>query len=147
MPLSKDWREFLELLNSRGVDYVIVGAQSLAFHGRPRYTGDFAILVRSTPENARILVDLLNQFGFVRSGFKQTDFLEPEQMVQLGRAPNRIDLLTSISGVITDKAFATKVSAILDGIPVFILGKDALIRNKRAVGRPQDLADLETLES
>src|SRR5881227_1966622 len=95
MPLSKDWREFLELLNSRGVDYVIIGAQSLAFHGRPRYTGDLEILVRSTPENARILVDLLNQFGFARSGFKQTDFLEPEQMVQLGRAPNRIDLLTS----------------------------------------------------
>ncbi len=68
-------------------------------------------------------------------------------MVQLGRAPNRIDLLTSISGVTTDEAFATKVSAILNGIPVFILGKNALIRNKRAVGRPQDLADLETLES
>jgi len=68
-------------------------------------------------------------------------------MVQLGRVPNRIDLLTSISGVTTDEAFATKVSAILNGIPVFILGKNALIRNKRAVGRPQDLADLETLES
>ena len=147
MPLSKDWREFLELLNFRGVDYVIVGAHSLAFHGRPRYTGDLDSLVRSTPENARILVDLLNQFGFARSGFKQTDFLEPEQMVQLGRAPNRIDLLTSISGVTTDEAFATKVSAILNGIPVFVLGKDALIRNKRAVGRPQDLADLGTLES
>ena len=68
-------------------------------------------------------------------------------MVQLGRVPNRIDLLTSISGVTTDEAFATKVSAILNGIPVFILGKNALIRNKRAVGRPQDLADLGTLES
>ena len=63
MGLSKDWKEFLELLNSRGVDYVIVGAHSLALHGRPRYTGDLDILVRSTPENARILVDLLNQVG------------------------------------------------------------------------------------
>jgi hypothetical protein len=147
MALSKDWREFLELLNSRGVDYVIVGAQSLAFHGRPRYTGDLDILVRPTLENARILVDLLNQFGFAQSGFKETNFLEPEQMIQLGRAPNRIDLLTSISGVTTDEAFATKVSAILDGVPVFVLGKDALVRNKRAVARPQDLADLETLEN
>jgi hypothetical protein len=147
MALSKDWREFLELLNSRGADYVIVGAQSLAFHGRPRYTGDLDILVRPTPENARILVDLLNQFGFAQSGFKETDFLEREQMIQLGRAPNRIDLLTSISGVTTDEAFATKVSAILDGVPVFVLGQDALIRNKRAVGRQQDLADLEILES
>jgi hypothetical protein len=147
MALSKDWREFLELLNSRGVDYVIVGAHSLAFHGRPRYTGDLDILVRPTLENARILVDLLNQFGFAQSGFKETNFLQPEQMIQLGRAPNRIDLLTSISGVTTDEAFATKVSAILDGVPVFVLGKDALVRNKRAVARPQDLADLEKLEN
>jgi Nucleotidyl transferase of unknown function (DUF2204) len=147
MALSKDWREFLELLNSRGVDYVIIGAQSLAFHGRPRYTGDLDILVRPTPENARLLVDLLKQFGFAHSGFKETDFIEPEQMIQLGRAPNRIDLLSSISGVSTDEAFASKVSAELDGIPVFILGKDALIQNKRAVGRPQDLADLDILES
>jgi predicted nucleotidyltransferase len=147
MALSKDWREFLELLNSRGVDYVIVGAQSLAFHGRPRYTGDLDIFVRPTPENARLLVDLLKQFGFTHSGFKETDFIEPEQMIQLGRAPNRIDLLSSISGVSTDEAFASKVSAELDGIPVYIISKDALIQNKRAVGRPQDLADLDILES
>jgi hypothetical protein len=146
MALSKDWREFLELLNSRGADYVIVGAQSLAFHGRPRYTGDLDILVRPTSENARLLVDLLKQFGFAHSGFKETDFIEPEQMIQLGRAPNRIDLLSSISGVSTDEAFASKVSAELDGIPVYIISKDALIRNKRAIGRPQDLADLEALE-
>ena len=146
MALSKDWREFLELLNSRGVDYVIVGAQSLAFHGRPRYTGDLDIFVRPTPDNAQQLVEILNQFGFAQAGFKETDFVEPEQMIQLGRAPSRIDLLTSISGVHTEEAFATKVSATIDGIPVFILGKHALIRNKRAVGRPQDLADLEFLE-
>jgi len=146
MALSKDWREFLELLNSRGVDYVIVGAQSLAFHGRPRYTGDLDILVRPTPENARLLVDLLKQFGFAHSGFKESDFIEPEQMIQLGRVPNRIALLSSISGVSTDEAFASKVSAELDSIPVYIISKDALIRNKRAVGRKQDLADLEALE-
>jgi len=87
MGLSKDWREFLELLNSRGVDYVIVGAHSLALHGRPRYTGDLDILVRSPAGNARILVDLLNQFGFGQSGFEELDFLKPEQLVQLGRVP------------------------------------------------------------
>jgi hypothetical protein len=146
MALSKDWREFLELLNSRAVDYVIVGAQSLAFHGRPRHTGDLDIFVRPTPDNARLLLAILNQFGFEQSGFKETDFLQPGQIIQLGRVPSRIDLLTSISGVSTAEAFAGKISAILDGIPVFILGKDALIRNKRAVGRPQDLADLAALE-
>ncbi len=145
MALNKDWREFLELLNSRGVDYVIVGAQSLAFHGRPRYTGDLDILVRPTAENARLIARLLNQFGFAQSGFRETDFMEPRQIIQLGRVPNRIDLLSSISGVTIEEAFASKVSAILDDIPVFILGRDALIRNKRAVGRPQDLADLVTL--
>jgi predicted nucleotidyltransferase len=146
MRLSNDLREFLELLNSRGVDYVIVGAHSLAFHGRPRYTGDLDVLVRATPENAGKLIELLNQFGFAHSRFKESDFTEADQMVQLGRAPNRIDLLTSISGVSNEEAFGTRISAMLDGIPVFIIGKDALIRNKRAVGRQQDLADLETLE-
>jgi predicted nucleotidyltransferase len=147
MRLSNDWREFLESLNSRGIDYVVVGAHSLAFHGRPRYTGDLDILVRATRENAAKLVDLLNQFGFADAGFKESDFTEPDQLIQLGRAPNRIDLLTSITGVTTDQALASKVSADLDGIPVFILAKDALIRNKRAVGRPQDIADLKVLES
>ena len=147
MRLSNDLREFLELLNSRGVEYVIVGAHSLAFHGRPRYTGDLDILIRATPKNAAKIVDLLNEFGFADSGFRESDFTELNQVIQLGRAPNRIDLLSSISGVSTDEAFASKVSAELDGIPLFILGKDALIQNKRAVGRPQDLADLDILES
>jgi hypothetical protein len=147
MALSKDWREFLELLNFRGVDYVIVGAQSLAFHGRPRHTGDLHILVRPTPDNARLLLAVLNQFGFEQSSFKETDFLQTEQIIQLGRVPSRIDLLTSLTGVTIGEAFDAKVSAIIDGIPVFVLGRDALIRNKRAVGRPQDLADLAALEA
>jgi predicted nucleotidyltransferase len=146
MRLSSDLREFLELLNSRGVEYVIVGAHSLAFHGRPRYTGDLDILVRATPENGAKLVELLNEFGFADSGFKESDFTEPEQVIQLGRPPNRVDLLTSISGVATAEAFATKIATRLDDIPVFVLSKEALIQNKRAVGRPQDLADLDTLE-
>ncbi len=147
MALSKDWREFLELLNSRGGDYVIVGAQSLAFHGRPRQTGDLDILVRPTPDNARLLLALLKDFGFEHSGFEETDFLQPEQIIQLGRVPSRIDLLTTISGVSTNEAFASKIAAALDGIPVFILCKEAFIRNKRAVGRPQDLADIAALEA
>jgi len=146
MRLSNDSREFLELLNVRGVEYLIAGAHCLAFHGRPRYTGDLDILVRATPKNARKLVDLLNQFGFTGAGFKESDFVQAEQVIQLGRAPHRIDLLTSISGVSDEEAFAGRVLAELDGIPVFMLSKDALIRNKRAVGRPQDLADLESLE-
>jgi len=145
MSLSADLKGFIELLNSRGVEYVIVGAHSLAFHGRPRYTGDLDILVRPSPENAEKIVAVLAEFGFAESGFKSSDFIEPDQMIQLGRVPNRIDLLTGISGVATSEAFAKKISAQLSGLPAFILSKDLLIQNKRAVGRPQDLADLDAL--
>lgn len=85
MPLSNDWREFLEKLNSRGVDYIIVGAHCLAFHAQPRFTGDLDILVRPSLQNARAIVDLLNEFGFRASGFQPSDFIEPSQVIQLGR--------------------------------------------------------------
>jgi hypothetical protein len=145
MSLSADLREFIELLNSRGVEYVIVGAHSLAFHGRPRYTGDLDILVRPSAENAERLATVLSEFGFAENDFKPTNFTEPDQIIQLGRVPNRIDLLTGITGVATGEAFAKKISTELAGLPVFMLSKDLLIQNKRAVGRPQDLADIDAL--
>ncbi len=146
MRLNSDLREFIELLNSRRVDYVIVGAHSLAFHGRPRYTGDLDILVSPEAENAAKLVALLNEFGFAAAEFKESDFTEDSQLIQLGRAPNRIDLLTSLTGVSNAEAFAGRVAAQIDDLPVFVLSKQNLIQNKRAVGRPQDLADLAELE-
>ena len=146
MQLSADLREFIGLLNSRGVEYVIVGAHSLASHGRPRYTGDLGILVRPSPENAEKMVALLRDFGFGTTDFAESDFTAPDQMIQLGRAPNRIDLLTGISGVAIDDAFRTKISTEMEGVPVFVPSKELLIRNKRAVVRPQDIADLEALE-
>ncbi|MEN3370802.1 MAG: hypothetical protein V7609_2945 [Verrucomicrobiota bacterium] len=146
MRLNRDLREFIELLNSRRVDYVVVGAHSLAFHGRPRYTGDLDILVRPTGANAAKLVEVLNGFGFAEAGFKETDFTEPGRVIQLGRPPNRIDLLTDLTGLTVDEAFADKIMAEIDGLPVFVLSRQNLIRNKRAIGRPQDFADLEDLE-
>ena len=146
MNLNADLREFIQLLNSRGVEYVIVGAYSLAFHARPRYTGDLDILVRPSAENATKLLSLLRDFGFGENDFSEADFTASDQMIQLGRAPNRIDLLTSISGVTTDDAFSSKISTDMEGLPVFLLSKELLIQNKRAVGRAQDIADLEILE-
>jgi len=143
MSLSADLRECIELLNSHGVEYVIVGAHSLAFHGRPRYTGDVDILLRPSPENAEKVASALAEFGF--TDFRSSDFTEPDQMIQLGRVPNRIDLLTGITGVATGEAFEKRISTELAGLPVFMLSKDLLIQNKRAVGRPQDLADLDAL--
>jgi len=146
MALSNDLREFIGLLNSRGVEYLIVGAHSLAFHARPRFTGDLDILIRPTKENVEKLIAVLKEFGFAELGVKAADFSQPEQVIQLGRAPNRIDLLTSLSGVATDEAFATRVAAKLDELPVAFLSKPLLIANKRTVGRPQDIADLKELE-
>jgi hypothetical protein len=146
MALSSDLREFLELLNVRSVDYVVVGAHSLAFHGRPRFTGDLDVLIRPSKTNAVALVELLCEFGFTGSKFIPVDFTESDQVIQLGRPPNRIDLLTGLTGVTNEEAFDGKVAADIDGIPVFVLGKKELIQNKRAVGRPQDIADLAELE-
>jgi hypothetical protein len=146
MSLNAGLREFIELLNSRDVEYIIGGAHSLAFHARPRYTGDLDILIRPSSENAAKLVSLLRDFGFGKGDFIEADFTVPDQMIQLGRAPNRVDLLTSISGVDIEDAFRTKISTEMEGLPVFVLSKELLIQNKRAVGRPQDVADLEMLE-
>jgi hypothetical protein len=146
MPLSSDSREFIALLNSHGVEYLIVGAHSLAFHARPRFTGDLDILIRPSAANATKIVAVLNEFGFGELGVRSSDFTAPDQVIQLGRAPNRIDLLTSMSGVNTDEAFANKIAAELDGLPVSFISKTLLLANKRAVGRPQDLADISELE-
>ena len=117
MSLNADLREFIELLNSRGVEYVIVGAHSLAFHGRPRYTGDLDILIRPSEENATKVVALLRDFGFGSTDFAESDFTEPGQIIQLGRIPHRIDLLTSISGVVTDEALRTRSQPSSEALP------------------------------
>jgi hypothetical protein len=146
MQLSADLREFIGLLNSRDVEYVIVGAHSLAYHGKPRYTGDLDILVRPSSANAVKVASVLKDFGFA-SLVEEADLTKPDQVVQLGRAPHRIDLLTNLSGVGLDEVFETKIATHLDNLPVLVLSKELLIQNKRAVGRPQDLADVAELES
>jgi acetolactate synthase regulatory subunit len=145
MPLPEDWRVFTELLNSNAVDYVVVGAIALAHHGFPRYTGDLDILIRNTPENARRLEGVLREFGFDALGLKATDFIDSHRVIQLGVPPNRIDLLTSITGVAFDEAWASREKADLGGVRVNIIDRQSLIKNKRATGRSQDLADLRSL--
>jgi len=143
--LQKDLKEFIESLNSQSVDYVIVGGFALAFHGFPRYTGDIDIFVRSSPENAARLEIAISKFGFASSGLSASDFLSGNQVIQLGRPPNRIDLLTSITGVDFEEAWAQRVAAELDGIPIWFIGRESFIKNKQATGRTQDKADLEAL--
>ena len=124
---------------------MIVGAFALAFHGFPRYTGDIDILVRRSPANARRLEEALAAFGFASAGIPAEDFLEADRVIQLGVAPNRIDLLTAISGVGFEEVWQNRVVSELDGLPVAFIDRASLIRNKKATGRTQDLADLEAL--
>lgn len=136
---------FIESLNSNGVEYLIVGAVALAYHGFPRYTGDLDVLVRNSPGNTRRLESALAGFGFASLGLKAADFADSYRVIQLGVPPNRIDLLTSITGVPFDEAWGDRVDADLEGTRVSFISRQALIRNKRLAGRAQDKADLEVL--
>lgn len=144
--LHKDLREFVALLSSGGVDFLVVGGFAVAYHGYPRFTGDIDLWVRADEATGTKVVAAMEQFGFADLGFTATDFAVTGQIIQLGRPPNRIDLLTSISGVTFEEAWATKEAAELDGLPVFFIGKRALIVNKKATGRAKDLADVEELD-
>ena len=145
MAIPRDWREFIESLNSNGVDYLVVGAVALAYHGFPRYTGDLDVLVRNSPDNAKRLESALTEFGMAGLGLKAADFVESYRVVQLGVAPNRIDLLTSLTGLTFDEAWPGHIETVMDGARINLIGRDALIRNKRRTGRAQDMADLEAL--
>ena len=145
MPLNKDWREFLELLNSNGVEYLVVGAFAVAFHGFPRYTADLDLLVRPTADNAQRALHALSEFGFGKLGIQAADLCSPGMVVQLGVKPNRIDLLTAISGVSFEEAWATRNEAELDGVATQFIGRAALLRNKQQTGRAKDLGDAEEL--
>jgi hypothetical protein len=145
MPLHPDWKEFLELLNSNEVEYLIVGAHARAFHGVPRYTRDLDIFVRISPANAIRLEQTLRAFGFASTGLAADDFLVPGRVIQLGVEPYRIDLLTSISGVEFGDAWSDRVAGELDGVPVSFLSVRAFRQNKLAAGRPKDFADLADL--
>jgi len=144
--LNKDFREFVELLDSTGVEYLVVGGYALAAHGHPRYTGDIDLWVRSTPDNAARLMKALSAFGFGDLGIGENDFLQPETVIQLGRPPARIDLLTSIDGVEFEPCYARRVVMSVGGVDLPIIHVDDFRANKRASGRAKDLADLESLD-
>lgn len=144
--LSKDFREFIASLNANGVRYLIVGGYAVAFHGHPRYTKDIDVWLEATPDNATQAIHALEAFGFESIGLTGADFLEPDQVIQLGFPPNRIDLLTSLNGVEFASCYPARVQVDIDGELVDFIDLENLKKNKQAVGRTQDLADLENLE-
>jgi hypothetical protein len=145
MKLHQDIREFIGLCLSRKVEFLLVGGYALAFHGAPRFTEDIDLMVLVSSENADRLFGVLTEFGFGDAGIKRDDFLDADQVIQLGSAPNRIDILTGISGVTWEEAWASRTQVSLDGLEIQVIGKRELMKNKQATGRPQDLADLARL--
>jgi hypothetical protein len=132
-------------MNSHEVEYVLVGGHAVAYHGYPRFTGDMDFFVKASTPNAARVIAVLQSFGFSDVAALESTLVEAAKVIQLGRVPNRIDLLTGISGVTFEEALAGSVETELDGLPVRIIGFDHLIKNKTASGRPKDLLDLHEL--
>ncbi|MBM3841585.1 MAG: hypothetical protein FJ398_27305 [Verrucomicrobia bacterium] len=145
-PLSKDLREFIRLLEAESVEYLIVGAWAVAFHGRPRYTGDVDIFLRRDAANAARMMRVIQAFGFGATGITREDFVKENYVIQLGIEPNRIDLLTGISGVQFVDAWDRRVYGQLGETRVPFIDRELLIQNKRAAEREKDMADIRLLE-
>ena len=147
MDFNQDFRDMLVALNDAEVDYLVVGAYAVAAHGFPRATGDLDIWVRANPESAENLLNALTVFGAPMHEVSAADFSSPSIVFQIGVPPGRIDILTDVSGVNFDAAWANRMTVEIDGVELSIIGRSDLIANKRATGRPKDIADLAFLES
>jgi len=145
MEIHTDFKELLGLFNKHKVEYLIIGGYALAFHGAPRFTGDIDLFVRPVPENAELILAALEEFGFGSLDLSEDDFTTPGKVIQLGVPPIRIDIVTSVSGVSWEKADLDKVPGQYDQTPVFIIGREDFITNKKATGRKKDAADIEAL--
>ncbi len=145
MELQRDSKQLLELFNKHKVEYVIVGAYALAFHGCPRYTGDLDILVKPDLSNAKKILKAIKDFGFESLSLNVKDLSSQGKVIQLGVPPIRIDILTSVTGVSWKQISANRVAGKYGNVTVYFIGKDELITNKRSIGRHKDLADLESI--
>lgn len=144
--LNPDFREMLCGLNAVDAEYIVVGAYALAAHGLPRATGHLDVWVRSSPDNAQRVLRALQAFGAPMDQISAEDLAQPDVVFQIGVAPRRIDVLTSIDGVTFEGAWPRRWQLQVDGLTVPILSKEDFVVNKRAVGRPKDLADIAWLE-
>lgn len=145
MELNPDFKEFLQSLNENDVRYLVVGGYAVAFHGHPRYTKDIDIWIDLDEQNARKVVKALVDFGFSSLNLTPADFLEPDNVIQLGYPPRRIDLLIGLEGADFDECYSKRLEEEMEGIRVCFVDRENLARLKRAAGRPQDLADLDNL--
>ena len=143
--LPPDFKEFLKLLDTHQVEYLLIGGYAVGYHGYPRATADMDIWIAMHPANSDRIVNVLKEFGFDFPELSPELFLKDWQIIRLGVPPVRIELATTISGVNFAECSAQRVVAVLDGVEVNVIGLNHLKANKKASGRHQDLADLENL--
>ena len=146
MELAPDFDEFIGFLTAHGVEFVVVGAYALAFHGAPRFTGDLDILVRPTLDNGARLLAALDAFGFPITNLNPEAISDRRRMLQMGVPPVQIHVMSAISGVEWDEAWSDRVEGSLGSHSVHFMGRETFLRNKRAAGRPKDLADIDALQ-
>ena len=143
--VNRDFSDLFAALNDAEVSYLLVGAHAVAFHAEPRYTKDLDIWVEPTSENAARVIEALRLFGAPLAGVAESDFSQPGVTLQIGVAPNRIDLATAIDGVAFAEAWPRRVESEYGTHRIWVIGRTDLATNKRAAGRPQDLLDLDLL--
>jgi hypothetical protein len=145
MDLAPDFSEFCGLRNDHGVEFVVVGAYALAFHGRPRFTGDFDVFVRPTITNGGKLIAAIAAFGFPVDAVAPSDIAAGNRVIEMGVEPVQIHVMSDISGVSWDEVWSTRVAGTCGDHHVSFIGREAFVKNKKASGHLQDLADLESL--
>ena len=146
MQQNIDLIDLLRALNDERAKYLIIGAYAFAFHGRPRATKDVDLFIGCDSQNAARVWRALKSFGAPLDALREADLASAGTFFIMGRPPNQIDLITSIDGVSFEDSWATRVESMYGGVPVYYIGRDALIANKKASARPQDLADVAYLE-
>jgi len=145
MKVEKDFEEFIKLLNYHKVKYLIVGAYAVSFHTLPRNTGDIDFFIEVSEENSIKVLQVLKDFGFGDLDVKKEDFLNPDIVVQLGYSPNRIDIITGISGVSFEESYKNRVTGKMGSEEVIFISASDLLKNKTHAGRAKDNADAEIL--
>lgn len=143
--LPLDFKEFLKLLNEKGVRYLLIGGYAVGYHGYPRATGDMDVWIAIHPDNAQKMVEVLKDFGFDHPELTPELFLQENKIIRMGYPPMRLEISTGISGVEFDECYSNRIADTIDGVEVNIIDLPHLKVNKKAAGRLKDLADLENL--
>lgn len=143
--LANDYKEFLRLLRAHGVEYLLIGGWAVGYHGYPRATYDLDVWIAISLANATRVMRALAEFGFDVPELSTDLFLQPDKIVRMGVEPNRIELMTSISGVEFDDCYRERLETTMNDVPVSLINLSDLKINKKASGRLKDLADLEQL--